>query len=133
MLELVELARIERSAEGTFGVLKVNGKSFCLTCERPWEDNRPNVSCIPEGTYICEKVDSPHFGVTYKVRDVPGRSNILLHKGNTISDSKGCILPGRKFGKVSGERGVLESTSAFNDFMKAVRKEEHFALTIRNI
>lgn len=78
------------------------------TLERPWLDNRPNVSCIPKGTYPLRKkrggtyyrsYSSPErFGHPYvvEVAKVPGRSAILFHGGNTIEDIEGCILPGVK-------------------------------------
>jgi hypothetical protein len=34
---------------GTFGELYIDGEPFCATCERPWNNNEPNSSCIPEG------------------------------------------------------------------------------------
>jgi len=38
---------------------------------------------------------SPHFGVVLPhIMDVPGRSDILIHWGNTVADSHGCVLAG---------------------------------------
>jgi len=63
--------------------------------ERPWLDNLKAKSCIPAGTYYCEKVNSPKFGKVYGLKDVPDRSHILIHAGNTPKDSIGCILLGK--------------------------------------
>ena len=125
----VEIIRVEQGPSGTFGVLKINGECVCLTLERPWEDNRPNVSCIPSGTYICKRVNSPHHGITYEVMDVPCRSAILFHTGNTIDDSQGCILIGSNFWP--GQRGIYRSKHAFQVFMSRVYNETEFTLTIR--
>ena len=71
------------------------GAFQCDTLERPNSDSE--FVCIPKGTYPIVMAMSPHFGVVLPhVQNVPGRSNILLHWGNTISDSEGCILCGTK-------------------------------------
>lgn len=49
--------------------------------------------------------------------NVPGRSGILIHSGNTIDDSWGCILLGKKTGHLDRKRAVLLSkptTRSFN-------------------
>lgn len=125
-----KILRIERSADGVFGVLTLNNQAVCLTLERPWLDNRQNVSCIPPDIYQCKRVDSPKFKETFEVLNVPGRSDILFHIGNTIDDSLGCILPGSKFGELKGKRGVLESGAAFFEFMTALAGVDFFPLQI---
>jgi hypothetical protein len=32
--------------------------------------------------------------LTVEIADVPGRSGILIHPGNRLDETKGCILPG---------------------------------------
>lgn len=94
---VLDLIRVGQSARGTFGVLRHGQVPFVLTCERPWQGNQAGVSCIPVGRYRCRRVRSPKFGVTFEVCDVPGRSHILFHSGNTIEDTEGCILVGEEF------------------------------------
>ena len=133
----VEIIRVEQGPSGTFGVLKINGECVCLTLERPWEDNKPNVSCIPSGIYTCKRVNSPHHGTTYEVMHVPYRSSILFHIGNTIRDSQGCILTGMFFGylmvKGTCTRGLYRSKSAFEKFMSIMAEIgcDEFTLTIQ--
>jgi hypothetical protein len=50
--------------------------------------------------------------------DVPERSHILFHAGNTHKDTHGCILLGLQFGKVGKETAILASRSAFLKFME---------------
>ena len=91
------LTRFKTSDEGTFGKLEAGGWSFwCYTVELPWKENQPYISCIPEGLYHCEVWDSARFPLSYIVKDVPGRSHILIHPGNSIKDILGCIAPGMK-------------------------------------
>ena len=94
---ILNLKRIASRDDGTFGVLLADGAPFAVTLERPWRDNRKGESCIPPGNYTCVRVKSPKFGPTWMVRDVPGRSEILFHAGNTFADSHGCILVAEKF------------------------------------
>lgn len=112
---ILDLLRVGSSRRGTFGVLRHGQVPFVLTCERPWQDNQAGESCIPAGRYRCRRVRSPKFGITFEVCDVPGRSRILFHSGNTIEDTEGCILVGEEFSGtwdapmlVSSRRGFLE-------------------------
>jgi len=84
--------------ESTIGRLYINGESFCDTLENPWIDNQRNISCIPEGQYKV-RLRLPRESATRDylhllVQDVPNRSYILFHRGNTAKDTSGCILVG---------------------------------------
>ena len=128
-----KIIRIDKSLKGVFGVLTLNDETVCVTLERPWADNKPNISCVPEDIYLCERVDSPRYGDTFKVMDVPGRTNILFHKGNVVDDSLGCVLLGSEYGALKDQRAVLNSSKAFFTFMKRLEGLNHFPLQIINI
>jgi len=86
----------------TLGVMYVlNGRNEiqfrCMTLELPWKNNLKRISCIPAGTYRVVKHKSPKFGECFWVKDVPGRSEILIHKGNYHKDVLGCVLVGDDF------------------------------------
>lgn len=118
----------------TFGVLFYGVLiPFALTLERPWRDNRRGISCIPAGVYTCKKITSPKFGVTFEVLNVPGRQEILLHKGNIQEDSHGCILIGEQFGALHNEPGILASEAGFEEFMKITALSDTFVLTIEDV
>ena len=89
-MQTVLLERFCYHPKGTLGALTVGGKRF-YSIERPWLDNAPNVSCIPEGTYQMGWRDSPRFGETWHVKDVPDRTYILIHVANYPRDVQGCI------------------------------------------
>lgn len=71
-----------------------NGRVLCHTLELPWKNNQRNISCIPAGKYDVIKVESPKFGSCFYVKDVPDRDAILFHSGNSIKDTRGCIIVG---------------------------------------
>lgn len=127
----LDLIRIESGNDGTFGVLRIDGKAFCTTLELPNRNNTPNNSCIPVGVYACKKVKSPKFGLTFEVTGVKVRSEILFHVGNTIADSKGCILIGTGYGLISsGVRGVVASRQAMDRFLEATKDNDSLSLEI---
>jgi len=108
------LLRLIKASRYTLGVLFTNSGIF-YTMEPPWRDNKRNISCIPPGEYdfvYMPKSYSGKYRDCYHVKDVPGRSEILIHSGNTADQTKGCILPGKKIGFLSGIRAVLNSKSA---------------------
>jgi len=118
---------------GTNGVLIIDGIPICVTLEPTWRNNEPNISCIPAGVYECKRVLSQKYGDTIEVTGVPGRSHILFHAGNKTADTKGCILLGEKFSKVSTDRWILESKSALTEFRQAIGwSTSNFTLTIEN-
>lgn len=95
----LRLVRDEDNGKGTLGKLYYNDEFLCFTLENTWKDNEPRVSCIPPGEYPLE---TKTYGKYYQIekvpipilRDVPNRSEILIHWGNYPEDTLGCILVG---------------------------------------
>jgi len=131
MIGKAEMVRLEKGSDGTFGVLRLDGRVFCVTLEPPERGNQENVSCIPAGEYVCRKAESPAFGTTFEICDVPGRSHILFHAGNVADDTHGCVLLGRYFGSLGSGRGVLQSGSAFREFLERGAGADSFQFFIR--
>jgi len=125
-----KLIRVAYIPDGTFGVLFDEETPFCLTLEREWNDNKRGESCIPTGTYICRRFQSPKFGNTFKVCDVPGRSYILFHIGNIEDDSHGCILVGEMYEKLKGKIAVLASGRGYKEFKQRTDGIDEFELKI---
>lgn len=133
-MKIGELIRLEeRNHYGTFGVLKINKEVFCVTLEPPDRLNRKNMSSIPAQQYRCYKIISPRFGETFQVMNVPDRKNILFHAGNRVGDTAGCIILAQHYGKLLGDRAVLNSGKTFHAFMGIMQDESIFHLTIREI
>ena len=113
MIDVV-LERFCYHPKGTLGVIKFAGDTF-YTIERPWLDNAANVSCIPEGTYGVRWRESPKFGFTWELQDVPDRTYILIHAANYPSNVQGCIGLGE---------GLMGDKIAVSNSRKAVKTFE---------
>ena len=112
--------RIFKGGKYTIGKLYIDGEYICDTLEDVDRGLTQSMSlaeikkkkvysqtAIPVGTYDVEVSKSPKFGRNLpRLQDVPGFTGILIHRGNTASDSAGCILVGEN--KVVGK--VINST-----------------------
>jgi hypothetical protein len=139
-MKRVVLERFLATTHGVFGVLTVDGYHL-FTCEEEDLGNRVGVSCIPPGLYLLRRTVYQKYGYeTFEVTDVPGRTRILFHPGNTEEDTEGCILVGLSLGVLdvkdedSGERAkklaVLSSRKAFNFFMEKLAGKNEVELVI---
>ena len=110
-----------------YGVLEDENNGFHLqTLENPWLNNEPYISCIPSAIYECQRINSPRFGNTFEVIDVPERTHILFHWGNYEKDTLGCILLG-----LSRAPGMITSSrKAFGEFMKYTSHVDEFILEV---
>lgn len=118
---------------GRFQLYNDAGKLLfeCFTLELPWHFNEVANSCIPLGSYDCVLHNSPKFGVVFKVLKVLNRSEILLHKGNTVKDTKGCILLGSSviIDDVSLMASLSNSKVAFDKLMGLGVKKFNLKIT----
>ena len=127
-----KLVRVAYIPDGTFGVLFDEDTPFCLTLEREWKNNEKNISCIPRGEYLCGRVQSPKFGDTFEVCDVPQRTDILFHKGNIEDDSEGCIIVGEQYHKYKGKASIKASREGFAEFKQRTHFLMEFELEIKD-
>jgi hypothetical protein len=91
----------------------------CYALELPWRGNERRVSCIPSGTYPAVLHTSPRFGKSIWIKEVPGRSEILIHKGNFNHDTLGCPLLGENTVDINGD-GQLDVTNSTNTVKKVI-------------
>ena len=93
------LQRFSDNTKQTIGILSVIDTETakpvyrCFTIEPPWLNNKKQVSCIPTGIYKVLPYKSKKFGDTLLIDNVPNRLGILIHVGNHVKNTKGCILP----------------------------------------
>lgn len=123
-MKQVLLERFAYTPYGTFGRLIVDHFQ-CYTVERPWANNKVRKSCIPEGKYKLKLGMYNRGGYrAYELLDVPDRSLIKIHVGNTIDDVVGCIATGRELGFLRHKWGVIHSQFAFDAFMTNMSGED---------
>ena len=53
-----------------------------------------------------------------EITDVPNRSYILIHVGNYVKNSLGCVLLGRSITRMNEQLAVTHSRAAFKQFYK---------------
>ena len=82
----------------TIGNLYLDGEWLCDTLELPYIDNQRSISCIPAGQYKVRlrtaKESATKDYLHLLVQEVPDRSLVLFHSGNTAKDTRGCVLVG---------------------------------------
>lgn len=122
----VTLRRYQQDLFGTHGQLEDSGGNvLCYTIERPWLNNAHNISCIPTGTYACTPhVKSNNGQRCWEVTGVPDRTGILIHTGNVMGDSEGCII----VGLLADATGVAESELALYKLQNLL--QDNFTLEI---
>lgn len=115
-MPVLTLKRIEDTGRETFGEFYL-GEDFdtriSYSLELPWRENRPNISCIPAGTYICAREPNAVYTEVFRLLRVPGRDGILIHPANMAAELEGCIAPGLEIERV-GWTGVLHSRDALS-------------------
>lgn len=118
-------------ANGTYGELFLDNTRLCYTVEREWNNNAPNVSCIPGGVYLVRRHQSPKFGDCFSLENkalgvtVFGpsqRTHCLIHAANWPSQLSGCIAPGTTLH--SSRWGVGNSKTALNALKKRLGNSE---------
>jgi len=142
MKRQVTLIRDPSTNDGTFGTLvSDSGKSF-ISGELPWHNNKPGISCIPEGLYECRLFDSPKHGWCYQVYGVPGRDLIEIHSANFMADKpkakqlEGCITLGKSKGMMAPSPGkppqmaLLKSRIAVDEFEEEMQGQAFDLLII---
>lgn len=139
------LHRIHKGADYTIGKLSIDGAYFSDTLEDPVRQLPATCPCtpkgipctcrekvygetaIPAGTYRITLERSPRFGkVLPYLHDVPHFLGVLIHSGNSVKDSSGCILVGRN--KIKGQ--VVESRATMDALMKRLQGQRDITIQI---
>lgn len=101
----ITVKRFKLTKRCTIGNMLIDGKFFCNTLEDkvrklPEEAKVWGKTAIPAGTYNVEMYESPRFKRRLPLlKDVPYFTGILIHRGNTVEDTVGCILVGEANGE----------------------------------
>jgi hypothetical protein len=87
---MIELSLQRKASKSAYvmGKLFVNGEQFCDTLEN-------TKKMIPTGTYKIALIWSNKFQRELpELLNVPKRAAIMIHRGNSVKDTRGCILVG---------------------------------------
>lgn len=123
------IVRVENTDQGALGVLLLNDEIFCCTLE-PDKDETKKLY-IPAGTYGCYRFHGTKWPNTFEI-NVPGHTAVLFHAGNVEADTLGCILLGSSFGKLKGQRAVLNSGTTFKEFLERTKDIDRLPLVIND-
>lgn len=133
VLEIVRFKEIDDMTLGRF--ILCDGERKVLkgyTCEPAGPDTTESGMDrrIPQGEYRVAWHDSPKFRARLPLLYnalVPKSRCILIHSGNTGSNTEGCVLLGSSL----GTHGVKDSRAALSALLAAVKGQE-FAVQIKN-
>jgi len=155
-LQLVRDFTAQTLTLGTLSIPVFDAPALVLqTLELPWLPavgspcGRPDLSCVPAGSYELALHDSPAHphtfalvnpanGVYHNPGDVPNpppfplvRTDCLLHVANYVEQLEGCIGVGLGRGiRPTGEQMITMSANAFDELRSAVPWVEGHTLTI---
>jgi len=105
MSETLSLERWTHDARPTIGGLYHRGELLCGTVEDRRQESGvkvPGKTRIPPGTYRLKWRTEGRWAIRFaahdypgslEICDVPGFTDVLLHWGNTETDTEGCVLP----------------------------------------
>lgn len=150
------LVRFAYTRDVTLGWLLTDSLTIA-TLEEPWNENpdgpggQPRTasrreSCVPDGVYRLVPHDgtkkqgvwalvNPALGVYHN--QIPpgqkhGRTAILIHAGNTVYDTEGCIVVGLNHKRFDDLDHVIDSRSALERLRTLLGRQTH-ELEIRPI
>lgn len=131
---IVSLTRAWESDKATLGMIKIRGVEHdpIYTLENPERESTFD-SRIPEGIYRCSPYSGTKYKDVYLVNNVPGRTAILFHWGNTEKDSEGCILLGLASGMMGDDPAVMHSKLAVDLFRKLIGPRDFLLLVRGNL
>ena len=137
---MIEVRRYKQSEQGTLGILFIDGGFRCHTLEPPPKEfaplnpakiYKPSKGHIPTGTYPLDlrraggmharyaKRFSEHRGMIW-LRGVPSFRFIYIHYGNTIRDTKECILVACGSQSVDGIDSITYSVKAYRPLYEEI-------------
>lgn len=119
---LVEVERDGGTGDAITSVVYVNGKKCCYGLEK-------KSKAIPDGTFTGYLQKSPKFQRKLLSINVPNRTGILFHGGNTIAHTEGCVLVGSKRdgNTISGNMADALAAKA----AEAIARGENIAVSVK--
>lgn len=143
----IDIILLEQTPDSTLSQLRIDGNFFCFTLEDGFREQKvPGETRIAHGRYQVIKRTVGKFFTTYfrkfrhdfalELEGVPNFQDVLIHIGNTVIDTRGCVLVGCQ-AAYDGHNFILEqSTEAYLDLYRKIvyafsRKEKVWCNVIR--
>lgn len=129
-MELIHI-RFNQTPDSTIGRYFL-GKFECYCLEDGFRDPKEyGKTRIPAGRYPLVLREHGGFYERYtreykqphpvlEIKDVPGFTDVLIHKGNLVTDTLGCHLLGTTYTLQNGVYQVAESKKAYDKFHEVI-------------
>lgn len=128
----IHVQLIAETPDSSLSVLSIAGKAVCFVLEDGFRAVKvPGETRIPPGVYKIAKRKAGKFYAQYRqkyrhefsieLENVPGFSDILIHIGNTVFDSRGCLLVGRGV-DFNGRYSVVKSEPAYLEIYSLIKQ-----------
>ena len=122
-MKLLTSKRFADTPEGYFGVFICEDKyPICDILEETYKVDGKD-SRILKGEYTMKWEMTATLGMRWVLQGVVGRTGICVHKGNTVIDTKGCILTGHGYSITAGLHGIINSGIAYDSFLKYMQPD----------
>ncbi len=132
----LDLHRTKNQDDYCAGSLFLNGQFECYTLEDLWREHKIfGITAIPPGIYKIILNWSPRFKkILPRLLDVPFFDGILIHKGNRVEDTHGCILVGDEIadGRIPPGKSTPAFDRLYGKLVKAYNDKEEITITITN-
>lgn len=118
----IDVIKIEETKTSTLSKMMIGGEFFCFVIEDGYRAEKiAGETRIPDGVYNVVKRTEGSFYSRYKknfghayalqLADVPNFQFILIHTGNTVEDTRGCLLVADGAAMVRGNFTGVPGTS----------------------
>ena len=122
----LKLVRTQKE-DCTIGDLFINEEFICNTLEDVYREEKiANETCIPYGNYdIIINMSPKYKRLMPRLLNVPNFEGILIHSGNTVKDTAGCILVGTR-----KENTLVNSRDTFNKLFNRLQNYSNIKIEI---
>ena len=129
----ITVERFTSDSDSTVSLIRVDGFFVCFGLEDEYrEEKKAKETRIPAGTYPVRLRKEGGFNARAQrkfprmnrgmlhIQDVPGFEYILIHWGNTHTDTDGCLLTGTGAFCRDGEMSIQASVEAYKNLYPLV-------------
>ena len=132
----LSLYRLTSNSKNTLSFMLMDSDFFGFVPEDAWHEEKiKGETRIPEGIYDVKWTESPRFGHTFEIMNVPGYTGVRFHVLNDFRETEGCVGAAWAVAKVK-EKGIdiwrtSQSGLAMEEFNKRLHLAENAGETIR--